>query len=286
MNVSLPLTDNSDIFTGFENREKDLRNITRYSLYAPMYYRTNVWGHSRRVSWIVHDFAPAVKDHIKDFNPLRAEAMALVHNDAEIFLGDIQSGIKAKMTAEQLANVEDRERKATEKICLVFPKTFCGFSYQELLQEAMGLTTPEARLVKYADRMDALCEALHEIFAGNETFVTNVINEYGTIPTPTEHYAPYFLSFPSKYPELQTLFNPPTHAWFAPLPIIDYRAIPQNRQPYTLSSLQESTDYPHYEAWKKITMRYGTREEVDKLTHQKELSLPFESKRLTDMGQK
>ncbi len=62
-----------------------------------------------------------------------------------------------------------------------------------LLLEILHKNIIESQVVKYLDHIDALCEAQHEIYAGNTTFVTQVLDaSLGKIELPHNYYTGCF----------------------------------------------------------------------------------------------
>jgi 5'-deoxynucleotidase YfbR-like HD superfamily hydrolase len=250
-----------DIFLDFVDRDESLRALTRYSLYGVMFYRTNLYTHSHRVAALVRAINPvAISVFGTQYDPRKSELIAYVHDDAELVFGDVQAGNKSKMTAEQLQKVKEAEERAIDEIAKRFPAHISGYSYKQLLAEAAAYSSLEAQVVCYADKYDALGEALHEVFAGNHHFTTNVVNEYGRIPTPPEYYADYFESYPDKFPDMRPLLNKP-FVMFEAVPHRDYSLVVSNRRPHTLEGLGEPTDDLHYDTWRQIVWE-GTNDEV------------------------
>lgn len=197
-----------DIFKNFTGRESDLRSITRYDLYDVMLYRTNLYTHSHRVAALVRAMSMSADATFgESYDPRKAEILAYVHDDAEIIFGDVQAGNKSKMTPDQLAAVLAAEVQAIDGISARYPETIEKYVYRELLLETIDKNSIEAQLVCYADKYDAMGEAMHEVVAGNHSFATNVVNEYGTIPTPLEYYYNCFLTVFEKLPLLKPLQN-------------------------------------------------------------------------------
>lgn len=251
----------TDIFEHFVGRDEDLRELTRFSLYEVMLYRTNLYTHSHRVAALTRLLNPlAVSVFSSNYDPRKAEILALVHDDAELIFGDIQAGNKSKMTTEQLQEVKDAEERAIEEIAKRFPKQIAGYSYQQLLQEAADYSSLEAQVVCYADKYDALGESLHEIYAGNHSFTTNIVNEYGHIPTPIKYYTDYFKNFAKKFPDLKPLLNVP-FTMFDVMPYRDYAPTVKQYTPHTLESLTSPTDNAHYSLWRQVVQQ-DTNDEV------------------------
>jgi 5'-deoxynucleotidase YfbR-like HD superfamily hydrolase len=249
------------IFIDFVGRDESLRALTRYSLYETMMYRTNLYTHSERVAALVRAISPfAISVFGADYDPRKAELIAYVHDDAELVFGDIQAGNKSKMTAEQLQQVKQAEEMAIEEIAQKFPARVDRYSYKQLLTEAADYSSLESQIVCYADKYDALGEALHEISAGNHHFTTHVVNEYGRIPTPPEYYEGYFASYLDKFPGMRALLAEP-FVMFEPVLGRDYSPTIAGGRPHTLQSLGKPTQDIHYDAWRKI-VREGTNDEV------------------------
>jgi len=79
------------LFREFDGREQALRGILRYSLYQPVFYRSSVYDHSLRVSWMIQTLAP-VMSSTESIDVDRFTFLALVHDDIEMVIGDIQMG--------------------------------------------------------------------------------------------------------------------------------------------------------------------------------------------------
>lgn len=260
-----------NLLKDFPDRETKLRQITRYSLYTIMFYRTNLWIHSKRVAWITGVIASSAQKIWPEFNLEKAILMALCHDDQEIIMGDIQAGNKAKMTPEQLLEVEKLENEAIEQIAEQFPTKLGNYIYKDLLQEVADLKTPEAWVVKYADKMDAFGEALHEVFAGNIQFETNTVNEYGVIPTATEYYLDYFANFSKKFPETEKWLSAnATSPFLQPFTKQPFKEIAQVHKSHTAESILGKSEYRPYELWKELIIDRGGAEELKNLSTQTE----------------
>lgn len=59
-------------------REEGLRAIKRYSMFETMYYRTTVWLHAHRVTWLVTDCLPVAMQYLT-LDPQKARVLALVY---------------------------------------------------------------------------------------------------------------------------------------------------------------------------------------------------------------
>ncbi len=257
------------LFAAFRERDEKLRAITRYSMYKTMLYRTNVYGHARRVMWLVEEMLPYLRAVWTDFNEEKARLMALIHDDFEIFLGDIQAGDKSKMTDEQLADVHRRELLSIDQVADLFPEFVGKYNYRALLKEIVTEETRETWVVKYADKMDGFGEALHEVFGGNYVFEIAVVNQYGAIPNATAYYVNYFSSFLNKFPEMKQVLAADV-SWFAVPDRQPFGEIANQTKPHTIDSLHVPTGYPYYDVWKEIILKRGNEEDIKNLYVQKE----------------
>lgn len=259
-----------EILAAFPGRNEAMRMILRYSIYKVMYYRTDILTHATRVAFMLAELAPRLQ-HIlgPDFNVERSLVLALVHDDAEIVFGDIQAGNKSKMTDAQLREVADAEEKAIEKIAQQFPKKIGNYNYKELLQDATAMETLDAQVVKYLDKYDAFGESLHEVFAGNTCFTTNVVNEYGTIPLPTDYYVSWITKFHQDKRQLAQQLQGAGVIFSIPQ-TLDCKEVAKNHTLHSLQTLIIPTNYPHYDWWKSTLLKQGRDDEEKRLLTQKE----------------
>lgn len=259
-------TINLDIFP--KEREKRLKEIYRYSLFETMIYRSNLWMHEHRVSWIAEVVAGLLKPHLS-LDIEKAKTLALVHDDAEIITGDVQLGHKAQMTKEQLAELDREEERAIETLSAQYPSEINGYSYKTLLLEALHKNTAEAQVCSYADKFDAYCEGIHEQLAGNITLLTSTIL-----------YTRFFAQVDSKLPLISEALNKAEPSPFirpfiqSPSPgkqitVAMYKEF--SGKPHTEESINKTTErYPFYDAWKKLVLERGGEEGKRWLLIQKE----------------
>lgn len=250
-------------------RADALRQVTRYRLFKIMYYRTNLLTHSRRVSWHVRALLPYLLGVFgKRFDADRAVAIALVHDDHEIVLGDVQLANKLRMTPAQLVKLDQVERRAIATTAGRFPDRLKSWRYEDLLLEKLAMKTLESQIVTYLDKFEAFGEALHELFAGNRCFAAQPTNHLGTHPIPTQVYASVFSDYPQRYPATAPAFaarKQPFHSL-----AIDANAVAERGQPHTLADLAAPSGYPPYDYWRRVLIEYANEHELANLTRQKE----------------
>lgn len=259
------------LFANFEGREEGLRHVTRYHIYYPMYYRSNLFTHSKHVLWLLQSILPLAEEVFgTNLDSTKAQLMAVVHDDPEIVMGDISAGHKHKMTPEQLAEVEQQELAAIDTMARHYPYSILGYQYGDLMREGQQLQTLEAKLLKYADSFDAFGEALHEVYAGNQAFNTHSVHEeLGVIDLPVEFCQKYLPSFPQKNSEFEELFSKP-HPLFSVPELIGMQTVVSNGQLHSLESLRQTNGYAPYDTWKKIVLENEDEEEIQNLYTQKE----------------
>lgn len=250
-------------FEAAEKHRLKLRAEKRYRVYRPMFYRTNVYIHSIRVALLVMELAERLKG-ILEFDEHKAVLMALTHDDPEIITGDVQVSAKRLMTAKEREAHEDTDRKAAVELARWLPEELGGYTYLELLQEAKAKESVEAKLVDVSDKIDGGGEAFHEIFAGNTRFVTKLVTERGSPPTPPEGYCQRFQGWPEKYPALRHLFlDPLAFLFFSKR---NWRALAEKGRLHTKENLREISGIPLYDFWKHTLLKRDPERQLRLLT--------------------
>lgn len=243
-------------------REKKLKAIKRYSMFEKMFYRSNLWMHTYRMLWMIEAAAELAEKHLKvDIN--RARVLALVHDDAEIVTGDIQAGHKKFMSKDELQKVAEGEAAAIEELTGRYPKMINGYVYRELLLSALQKNDVEAQLVMYFDKLDAFCESLHEVLAGNIIFLRAVI-----------FYTKTMAEFPIKNSLIVDFLNSKelSLTWIdnreSPLKVLIERYTYLNH-PHTKESIYRDSDFPFYNTWRSLVIKRAGEEGIRWLTEQK-----------------
>lgn len=245
-------------------REAALRSIYRYHMFERMLYRPNLWEHALRVHWLVEELLPTVSAFI-DLDAEKARVMALVHDDAEIVTGDVQAGHKARMTAEQLRELDEQELRGIDTLSSQYPELVHGYAYRDLLVEMVHKETPESQLVGLADKLDARCETFHEIYAGNFSFITS-----------TAFYITTLQQIGNKLPLVSRYVAEKPHALLqemGPLPpdgMVRVSHFEPFNKPHTRGSLDVPSRFPFYDAWRTLVVERGGEDGVSWLTERRE----------------
>jgi 5'-deoxynucleotidase YfbR-like HD superfamily hydrolase len=243
-------------------REAGLKGLSRYSMFELMYYRPNLWQHSHRVLWLIEALAPIAQTYLQ-IDIEKARIMGFVHDDAEMVTGDIQAGHKARMSAEELAKLDQNEERAAAELAARYPKEVHGYNYESLLVEMVRKESIESMLVSYADKLDAYCESMHELHAGNMSLLRS-----------TMFYVKAMTLFPTKFPPLREFLADTS----SPLidtadrlnPDISKAELYADLAPYTEESIRRQTDFPFYNEWRRMNIARGGEEGVRWLIEQRE----------------
>jgi 5'-deoxynucleotidase YfbR-like HD superfamily hydrolase len=248
----------------FPGRTGELKRVKRWKARTPMFYRPDLYTHSKHVAWLTAGAFESVSGHLPaSFDVKRALAVALVHDDAEIVTDDYEAGDKANMTKEQLAAIDAQEREAIRELAGRFPKTVGGYSYEELLFDILDLTTEEAQFAKYLDRFDGFGEGIHEIYAGNRLFTDTVVTQYGPMPHFFDLNVQLRTRMMQKHPSLAKLQDRSVFFSFPSFP--DWQAIVRRGTPHEKTRLTANTEYAQYDLWRKTILDAGDQEEIQRL---------------------
>ena len=127
----------------------------------------NILEHSAEVAMIAHALAVIERKlYGGTADPDRVGVLALYHESAEVITGDLPTPIKY-YNREISAAYKDIERAAEARIVAALP--------DELKDDFSTLvspdkSSPEYRLVKYADKLAAYIKCVEELRAGNAEF--------------------------------------------------------------------------------------------------------------------
>jgi len=245
-------------------RQEKLQAIKRYSMTEVFFYRSSLWYHSLRTAFMVDALLELATNLLADFDGKKAYILALVHDDAEIITGDVQLGHKQLMTDAQLAEIEHNELKAIEALSQEFPPTVMGYNYQKLLLHVLRKDCVEAQLVSYLDKVDAYCEAMHEVFGGNISGLRSVIGYIDTIRSIKQKYiliAPLF-----EHKDLPLL----NIGLRTDMRRVHWRNYVHLNKPHTPESILLETEFSFYNSWRDLALKNLGQEGVRILTEQVE----------------
>ena len=133
----------------------------------------NVAQHSFHVALLAHMLCSIGNVHFKrELNADRAAAMALFHDAAEVFTGDIPTPVKHN-NQRLLSNFREMEAIASERLTSMIPAELRAV-YSPLLNTDGAHSEPADLLlhtyVKAADSLDAYLKCVWEVAAGNREF--------------------------------------------------------------------------------------------------------------------
>jgi hypothetical protein len=214
---------------------------------------------------LVRDLTPIAAAIFRKFNADKAQTLALVHDDAEIITGDVNFAQKRRMTKAQLRQVEQNEAAAIEALAERYPEIIGGFSYKALLCHALHKDCIEAQVVSYADKLDAMCEAAHEVYGGNIIGLEPLLFYQRLLST-------YAHVFPRLRPLLCYTDSPLTNFdWNITMEdIVHERHVKLFNKPHTAESIAARTILPPYNRWRELILAHMGEEGLSKLTVQRE----------------
>lgn len=190
--LSLPLT----LFgTNREARRiQDLEQVLRFDQAERVIHRNNLHTHMLRVSYLSYELALHLQtNYALRVNPARSQRLALYHDDPEVITGDIPTPIKYSMQPHERMQLRKAEEEAVRALATRYfglnPLSKKRRQYLEDQRDMTKKESTEARIVNIADKMEGLCETIHEIRCGNDTFYPILDN-----------YRSFFTSFIPKEP--------------------------------------------------------------------------------------
>lgn len=256
---------------GFTGRKEALRRIKRWNtpVFGPPYYRHDLEMHSSELVFLLEELSPLIKHVLPSFNFGRARVLALVHDDPETESerGDVVFSVKLNMIDEEKRILEAEEERAIEKLKKKWPASIDGYSYIDLLHEAKEKGTRESQLLSYLDKYSALCESLHELFAGNYEFHKGWQTERSRPPVAGTNIADLIPKYALVTPFFQT-----AHAVVAPYQKPNVEQWLREGKPYTRESILTPTGFKHYDFWKFTILKRGGKEGLRWLIQQRELA--------------
>ena len=251
--------------SAFKGRKEALEKVIRYAPLSPMFYRTNLHIHTHRLSWMVEDALPLFSQAYPELEPLKLRILARVHDDPEIITGDIVYSKKRRMTTQEKAQLLNQEARAIETLAHRWPKEIQGYAYKTLLLSASRKDCLETVLLSYLDKIDAWCESLHELYAGNTRFHYPEDVEKPPVAGST------MKQFPKLFPVIKRVYlRGAHHPFFQPIPSINKETVLSTGAPHTIATISTPSGIPHYDHWKKLTLDYGKEQGVSWLTQQRE----------------
>lgn len=252
---------------GFTGRINGLQKIKRWKSFSPAWYRHDLEMHTTELRFLLEAFVPHLQHTLPTFNIERARILALVHDDPEIVSknGDVELNKKLNMTKEELTELEQEEEEAIQTLVAQWPEQVSGYNYKTLLEEAKKKATQETQVLSYLDKCSALCESLHELYAGNTEFHKNWRAD--------RHRPPYagtnVTELVQKYPLIAPFFAR-QHPFFPPFQKPSMPDTLKAGKLHTPTNIHKQTPLPHYNFWKETIITYGKADALRWLTEKRE----------------
>jgi hypothetical protein len=251
-------------------RVERLRSVQRYGDRKVMFYRTDLEIHTTRLLGMFKSARPVIKKTFPDMSLEELELLIAVHDDHETYedFEDVTSYKKVGMSDTEKQAHENREAKAIIGYTNGQPY-FLGenkYPYRDFLMRWEKKECAMSQCGSYLDKIDAVCEIIHEVFAGNPYFMSRVI--YGV------SFNQSFLQRDTRFPLIKKLFEiGADHPFFSKPKRIerDFDYIPYMFKPHTRESILIHTGYEVYDLWKEVTLVvFGLEKGMQVLTKQKE----------------
>ena len=167
-------------YRGEARRVQDLESVLRFDQAEKVIHRNNLHTHMLRVGY----FSAALATHLRTnydvhVDPEKTQRLAHYHDDPEIITGDIPTPIKYSMKPHERLALRKAEEEAIKELATRYfsVNPWKKRQYLSDQRDMTDKTSTEARIVNIADKIEGLCETLHEIRCGNETF-DKILNNY------------------------------------------------------------------------------------------------------------
>ncbi len=165
---------------GEARRIQDLENVLRFDQAERVIHRNNLHTHMLRVGYLSADIAIHLRTNYDiHVDAGKTQRLAQYHDDPEVITGDIPTPIKYSMKPNERLALRKAEKEAVQELATRYfsINPWKKRQYLKDQQDMTDKTSHEARIVNIADKMEGLCETIHEIRCGNDTF-EQILNNY------------------------------------------------------------------------------------------------------------
>jgi len=251
-----------------KSREEELKSIIRYKqnpVCKPMFYTPNVWIHIERVTW----FAQYLWEKLELNISLRTKIIrtAMFHDDSEIIAWDYATPEKKSWSEKRKKEYEEECRNAIPILVKHYWDAIWK-DYENILiaEESKELVTKTKEetiihiIIEYVDKLDALMETLHELYAWNPSFLNNMNKVFSRDMTCWEYILQRVERRHVKLQELWYIKNNDTIFNISQLQNIDIQSIVQQWKNHTQDSVQQKSWIEIYDIWKQLHFDNGTSE--------------------------
>ena len=233
--------------TSAEETWERLHRVIRYKDFSRMDYRPSVFTHTKRLRAVVKHVAAEAESvfFLENFDTQKALAIVDVHDWPEVITDDVSIVAQDHMTPAEKAERDRRDRIAIDMLSESMPTTYMGYGLRQLLLHAHHKDCLEAKLVKWLDWMDAICEILHELLAGNRSFIRAIIRSSAGADVVRK-----------KFPELKPLWERGSSEILRvdfgkhDVSYVDASLYDHVEDGHTRESIEIPTDIPYYNVWR------------------------------------
>lgn len=225
--------------------DRSLHAIERFHEYK-MIHRTNLLIHAKRVKALALEIGGGCLQKGYPIDMSKIERMSIHHDDPEIETGDIPTPVKRAMSFEEKKQLKRKEMDAASRLAVELT-TLPRETYLSDHKERVQKESIESQIVDIADKIDGLCETLHELRCGNESF-WDVLENYRRI----------FSEELAKYPICENLDIPvPNKEAVLKMGKIDIKMLDEGRDREFWGIVFNPGLPAFFRAWMEITAHRG-----------------------------
>lgn len=211
-----------------------------------MIHRTNLLVHAKRVRALALEIGEGCLERGYQVDMSKVARISIHHDDPEIETGDIATPIKRAMSLEEKEQLRKREMDAANRLAAEFT-TLPRETYLSDQKERAEKETVESQIVDVADKIDGLCETLHELRCGNEAF-WKVLENYRNI----------FLEDLAKYPIYENLnIKVPGREDVLKMGKVDIKVLDRGKDDEFWEGVYSPNLPAFFKAWMEITANSG-----------------------------
>ncbi len=241
---------------GEARRVQDLVNVLRFDQAERVIHRNNLHIHMLRVGYL----SGAIARHLRTnydvhVDPEKTTRLAQYHDDPEVITGDIPTPIKYSMKPQERQALKKAEEEAVHELAQRYFR-INPWRKRQYLNDQRDMTdksSMEARIVNIADKMEGLCETIHEIRCGNDTF-EEILNNYRAFFEPFIQNESLFELVNADSTYKITMETIPTVAEARKLQKIDVRILKKNPTQFWNNVFAEELP-EFYKQWLLITRK-------------------------------
>jgi 5'-deoxynucleotidase YfbR-like HD superfamily hydrolase len=156
---------------GATRRKVELSKVWRFGEHPGMVHRNNLERHAERVSLISQALGVFLMGRGVPVNLDTLDRLAQRHDDPEVITGDVSKRRKLDMSPKEKRRLKRKENRANKREMV----RYFGIApsqerrqYRNDYKQVSAKETIEARIIDIADKIEGICETIHDIRSGND----------------------------------------------------------------------------------------------------------------------